>query len=171
MVILSELYVLISFSIHFYYIYIIFIYCPFVFLRNRFAVNLLLFETSCLCLNMTPIQSRVLWKERPTSSRSLHSRKIEMLTSCVPRSVKMHKGSFTFTKCLHVQHSVPEAVFHTIKWWCCCSFPWVAQFYFNSLFSNKSDVSQEMLHINTHTSTLLFSENSSYCFFKETILV
>lgn len=61
-------------------------------------------------------------KEIPMYSNSLYSRKIEMLTSCMPRRMKMLKGSFTLTKCLHIQHSVPEVVLHTIK----CGFAVVA---------------------------------------------
>lgn len=109
--------VLVWFSIQWSHVYVIFLCCQFVFLRNHFAVNHLLFETSCLCLSITWIESpcpetNVLY------SISLHSRRIETLTSCMPRRIKMLKWSFTPTTCLHIQNSAP-----TIKCvFFCCSF-------------------------------------------------
>lgn len=49
--------VLILFSIQWSHIYIMFLCCQFVFLRNYFAVNHLLFKTTCLCWNITWIES------------------------------------------------------------------------------------------------------------------
>lgn len=83
-----------------------------VFLRKRFAVNHVLPEPGCLLkqsLNSEPVPLKT------ETNVERQSRKIEMLTSCMPRRIKMLQGSLTLIKCLHIQHSVPEVVFHTIK--------------------------------------------------------
>lgn len=89
------------------------LYFPFsitVFIYYFFTVSLYFWGITFATLNQSSVKISL------DMSINLHSRRIEMLTSCVRRGIKkMLGGSFTLRKCLHVQRCVPEAVFHTVK--------------------------------------------------------